>query len=138
MSFGELVPGHESSTFTAVHGFAFGPTGDDDGSWFGSFEVTDAERQPYGIVHGGMYAALAEAVASMGTAMAVLPEGNIALGQSNNTTFLRPTFEGTVAALAVPIHQGRTSWVWRVDMTNGDKRVAHSIVTLAVRPKPAE
>lgn len=137
MSFGDLIPGQDS-VFTAVHGISFGPTGDDDGSWTASFDVTDAERQPYGIVHGGMYAALAETVASVGTAVAVLPEGNIALGQSNNTTYLRPTFEGTVEALAVPLHQGRTSWVWRVDMTNGDKRVAHSIVTLAVRPKPTE
>ncbi len=137
MSFGELVPDTETSVFAAVHGFSFGPTGDDDGSWFGSFEVTDAERQPYGVVHGGMYAALAENVASMGTAVAVLADGDIALGQSNNTTFLRPSFEGTIEALAIPLHRGRTSWVWTVDMSNAGKRVAHSIVTLAVRPKPS-
>ena len=137
MSFGDLVPGNEASVFTSVHGFSFGPTDGDDGSWFGSFDVTDAERQPYGIVHGGMYSALAETVASVATATAVAPDGNIALGQSNNTTFLRPTFEGTVEAQATPLHRGRTSWVWEVDMTNSGKRVAHAVVTLAVRPKPA-
>ena len=69
MTFGDLVPGSEESVFTSVHGFSFGPTDGDDGSWFGSFDVTDAERQPYGIVHGGMYSALAETVASVATAL---------------------------------------------------------------------
>lgn len=123
-------------TFEQHHGISFEPTGDPDGSWQASFEVDDRHRQPYGIVHGGMYAALAETVASVGTAMAVVDDGFICMGQSNHTNFLRPATEGTVEARAVPIHRGRTTWVWDIDMSSGGKRVARATVTMAVRPKP--
>lgn len=120
--------------FTDHTGIDFAATGEPDGSWRGSFEVADMHHQPYGIVHGGMYAALAETVASMGTAASVVADGMICMGQSNVTNFLRPTTEGVVEARAVPVHRGRTTWVWEVDMTSGGKLVARSTVTMAVRP----
>jgi 1,4-dihydroxy-2-naphthoyl-CoA hydrolase len=46
--------------------------------------------QPMGIVHGGTYAAIAESLASMGTADGVIALGKVPLGMSNNTSFLRP------------------------------------------------
>jgi 1,4-dihydroxy-2-naphthoyl-CoA hydrolase len=103
-----------------------------------SFEVGARHKQPYGLVHGGVYAALAETVASVATATAVFPDGNIATGQSNNTTFLRPATSGRVHAEARRRHAGRTTWVWDVDMTDDDGRLcATSRVTIAVRPAPA-
>ena len=103
----------------------------------GHVEVTDRVRQPYGIVHGGVFAALAESLVSATTAVHVMGEGMIAVGQSNNTTFMRPVGEGTLRAEARRRHRGRTTWVWDVDLTDDDGRVcAVSRITMAVRPPP--
>src|SRR5262245_12628007 len=75
-------------------------------------EVRDELKQPVGLVHGGVYATLAESTASLATAVVVLPEGNIVSGQSNQTSFLRPITEGTIHVYARRIHRGRTTWVW--------------------------
>ena len=94
-------------------------------------------QQPFGLVHGGAYAALAETMVSWATVIAVAPEGNIAVGQSNSTTFLRPVTSGHVNAEGTPRHRGRTTWVWDVEFTDDDgKLCAMSRVTLAVRPAP--
>ena len=100
--------------------------------------ITDAARQPYGLVHGGVYAAMAESLASIATAMAVLGDGNIAVGLSNNTSFMRPATEGYVHAEAKRRHRGRTTWIWDVDMTDDEGRLcATTRVTMAVRANPA-
>ena len=105
----------------------------------GRFQVTDAVRQPFGVVHGGAYAAMAESLASAPTSLAVQADGDIAVGQSNHTSFLRPVFDGTVHAEARRRHRGRTSWIWEVEFTDGDGRLcALSRVTLAVRPAPGK
>ena len=99
--------------------------------------VTSRVLQPYGLVHGGVYAALAESLASMATAAAVWEDGNIAVGLSNATSFMRPATGGTVHASAVRRHRGRTTWIWDVDMTDDKGRLcATTRVTLAVRPRP--
>jgi 1,4-dihydroxy-2-naphthoyl-CoA hydrolase len=95
-------------------------------------------QQPFGLVHGGTYAALAETMVSWATVIAVAPAGNLAVGQSNSTTFLRPVRSGSVHATGTPRHRGRTTWVWDVEFTDDGGRVcALSRVTLAVRPAPA-
>ena len=100
----------------------------------GHLPVRPRVCQPMGIVHGGVYAAMAETLASMGTAVGVRPEGRVPLGMSNNTSFLRPVREGTVHGLAVAIHRGRTTWVWDVEMRDDDARLcATARVTIAVR-----
>jgi 1,4-dihydroxy-2-naphthoyl-CoA hydrolase len=105
----------------------------------GRFEVTDAVRQPYGIVHGGAYAAMAETLASAATYTAVQGDGMLAMGQSNVTNFLRPVSEGTVTATGRMRHRGRTSWVWEVDFTDEKgKLCALSRVTMAVREAPTQ
>jgi uncharacterized protein (TIGR00369 family) len=92
-------------------------------------------QQPFGLVHGGVYAALAETMVSWATVIAVASEGNLAVGQSNNTTFMRPVTAGHVHARGTPRHRGRTTWIWDVEFTDDDGRVcALSRVTLAVRP----
>jgi uncharacterized protein (TIGR00369 family) len=91
--------------------------------------------QPVGLVHGGVYASIAEALASFGTNVGVIAAGNIGLGMSNNSTFLRSIREGTIHAVARRIHHGRTTWVWDVELTDDDGRLcAVSRVTIAVRP----
>lgn len=118
-------------------GFQVGEVGEDRVT--GSFEVSDSVRQPFGIVHGGSYAAMAEMLASVGTYMAVQSRDEIAVGQSNHTHFIRPVTEGTVHAEGRSRHRGRTSWIWDVDFTDdGDRLCATSRVIIAVRPgRPA-
>ena len=102
-------------------------------------EVTAKHKQPFGLVHGGVYAALAEGLASEATAQAVASEGMTAQGMSNNISFLRPVFEGWVHAVAVRRHRGRTTWVWDVDMTDDQGRLCATCrLTIAVRPMPDE
>jgi 1,4-dihydroxy-2-naphthoyl-CoA hydrolase len=100
--------------------------------------VEDKIRQPFGLVHGGVMTAIAETLASVGTAVAVVPEGNAAMGLSNQTSFLRPIVEGTVHAVATRRHRGRTTWIWDVEISDDAGRLcALSRMTIAVRPMPA-
>ncbi len=85
-------------------------------------EVTDDVRQPAGLVHGGVYAAIAESICSAATWLAVHGDGMAAMGQSNSATFLRPITEGHVNAVARPRHRGRTTWVWDVEITDDEGR----------------
>lgn len=97
--------------------------------------VGDHVRQPMGLVHGGVYAAIAESLTSMATARAVVPDGFAAQGLSNSTNFLRPCLEGTVHARADRLHKGRTTWVWDVRMSDDQGRVcAVTRMVIAVRP----
>jgi 1,4-dihydroxy-2-naphthoyl-CoA hydrolase len=92
--------------------------------------------QPVGLVHGGVHASIAEALASVGTNVAVVPEGKIGLGQSNHSSFLRPMSEGTIHAHARRRHRGRMTWIWDVDLTDDQGRLcAVSRVTIAVRER---
>jgi 1,4-dihydroxy-2-naphthoyl-CoA hydrolase len=92
-------------------------------------------EQPLGLVHGGVYAAIAESIASTGTTDLVGPDGLMALGMSNNTSFLRPITHGHIHATAFLRHRGRTTCVWDVHMSDDDGRLcALSKLTIAVRP----
>jgi uncharacterized protein (TIGR00369 family) len=96
--------------------------------------VTNKIKQPFGIVHGGAYAAFAETLASVGTYRAIAEQGKVAMGMSNQTSFLRSVTEGTVHAEAIAIHRGSTTWVWDVTLTDDEGRVcAVSRMTIAVR-----
>jgi 1,4-dihydroxy-2-naphthoyl-CoA hydrolase len=100
--------------------------------------VRDELRQPFGLVHGGVLASIAETLASLGTAVVVIPEGNAAMGSSNHTSFLRPIVDGMIHARAVRRHRGRTSWIWDVEITDDAGRLcAVTRMTIAVRPIPA-
>ena len=82
-------------------------------------------------------ASIAESLASYGTTMAVLSEGNAGLGMSNHCSFLRPVSVGTVHAEARVRHRGRTTWIWDVDLSDDEGRMcAVGRVTIAVRPVP--
>ena len=100
----------------------------------GHLDVTDGHKQPAGIVHGGVYASIGESAASYGTFSAIAKDGMMPLGISNATSFLRPVSAGRIGISATPIHSGRTTWVWDIEMTDDDGRIcAVSRVTIAVR-----
>lgn len=99
--------------------------------------VADKLRQPFGLVHGGVLASISETLASLGTAVVVMPEGNAAMGLSNTTSFLRPIIEGTIHARALRRHRGRTTWIWDVEISDDEGRLcALTRMTIAVRPQP--
>jgi uncharacterized protein (TIGR00369 family) len=89
----------------------------------GQVAVRDELTQPFGLVHGGVYAAIAESLALIGTARSVIADGKIARGVSNQTSFLRSITEGTIHAVAVPRHRGRTTWVWEVEISDDQGRL---------------
>ncbi len=97
--------------------------------------VTADHLQPYGVVHGGVYAALAESLASAATHTAVRHEGKVAIGQANDTSFLRPVTEGHLNAVARRRHGGATTWVWDVEILDDAERLCALVrMTVAVRP----
>jgi uncharacterized protein (TIGR00369 family) len=101
-------------------------------------EVRDELRQPAGLVHGGVFASIAESICSLATWRAVAGAGQSAQGLSNQTSFLRPIVDGTIHAVARRRHRGRTTWVWEVDITDDDGRLCALVrMTVAVRDLPA-
>jgi 1,4-dihydroxy-2-naphthoyl-CoA hydrolase len=109
-----------------------------DGEVRARVRLRDELKQPMGLLHGGVYASIAESLASLSTALGVLERGETAVGLSNNTSFLRPVTEGFVHAHATCLHRGRTTWVWDVRFSDdAGKLCALTRMTIAVRPAPA-
>ena len=97
----------------------------------GHLELGPGHHTPWGIVHGGVYTTAVESAASVGASTAVRDQGQVAGGLTNTTHFLRPVTAGRVSVEAVPLSQGRTQQLWRVDITDGaGKLVAHGEVRL--------
>jgi uncharacterized protein (TIGR00369 family) len=122
--------------FDGLYGLAMTEIG--DGVMAGQVPVRDEIKQPAGLVHGGVYAAIAESLASMGTWKDVQADGKAAMGLSNLTSFLRPITAGTIHARAEALHRGRTTWVWEVRCSDEAGRLCVlSRVTVAVRDMPS-
>ena len=99
-------------------------------------EVTPNHLQPYGMVHGGVYATLAESICSAATYEAVREDDMICMGQANHVSFLRPIFSGHVNAIARARQRGRTTWTWDVDLTDDEGNVCALVrMVIAVRPR---
>jgi uncharacterized protein (TIGR00369 family) len=100
----------------------------------GVVSVRDELKQPAGLVHGGVYASIAESLASVGTLFQVHADGKVAMGLANNTSFMRPITGGTIHAEAIVLHRGRTTWVWDVRICDDEGRLcAITRMTVAVR-----
>jgi uncharacterized protein (TIGR00369 family) len=75
-------------------------------------------HQPYGVLHGGVYASIVEAVASYGAGNAALANGQRGvLGVSNATDFFRSHSTGELTCVGTPVHAGRSAHVWQVEVT---------------------
>jgi 1,4-dihydroxy-2-naphthoyl-CoA hydrolase len=104
----------------------------------GRLPVGDNVRQPYGIVHGGAILALAETLASFGTAVGVMEDGRLAMGQEINASYMRPISEGHVNATARVRRRGRSAWVWEVEIEDDAGRLCSLVrLTIAVREPSA-
>jgi len=97
-------------------------------------EVTPKLHQPFGYLHGGASVALAETVASIGAYLAA-PEGYTSFGLEINANHLRSMQSGKVTASATPLHTGRTTAVWSIEIRDEQGRlVCISRCTLAITP----
>jgi 1,4-dihydroxy-2-naphthoyl-CoA hydrolase len=95
--------------------------------------VDDRTRQPFGLLHGGASAALAETVASLGAFLNVDPETQAAVGVELNANHIRGKTEGIVTATATPLHRGRTIHVWEIRIEDEEARlICASRCTLAI------
>jgi uncharacterized protein (TIGR00369 family) len=86
--------------------------------------VTPDLHQPYGLVHGGVYAAMIETLASVGAAVNCMPFGQTTVGLENSTSFVRAVRDGTLTGRATPLTRGRRTHVWEVVIEGDDGRLA--------------
>ncbi len=89
----------------------------------GTIDLGPQHHQPWGLVHGGVYAAAVESAASIGATVAVAHRGQIAVGVHNGTDFIRSMTTGTVTVIATPVQQGRVQQLWDVRITDADGRL---------------
>jgi uncharacterized protein (TIGR00369 family) len=88
-----------------------------------TLEAGPQHHQPYGVLHGGVYCAIVEAVASYGAGTAALAAGQRGvLGVSNTTDFYRSHSEGELTCVGTPVHQGRSAHVWQVEVRRSTDR----------------
>lgn len=93
-------------------------------------------HQPYGILHGGVSALLAETAASFGGSLAA-PAGHHVVGIELNASHLRPMRQGFLTAVATPVRTGRAVQVWAISLTDATGReICRSRCTLAVVKSP--
>ena len=83
-------------------------------------EVGPAVHQPFGLLHGGASAVMAESAASLGTFMNCIPGKQVAVGTDLNISHLRARTEGKVRAIGVPIRKGRHVHVWGISIVDQD------------------
>jgi 1,4-dihydroxy-2-naphthoyl-CoA hydrolase len=96
--------------------------------------VDHRTHQPFGLLHGGASVLLAETVASVGAQMHA-GEGRMAVGMEINANHLRPKADGIVRATATPVHVGRSSSVWSIEIADeAGKLVCVSRCTLSFVP----
>lgn len=117
---------------TAVQhlGIEFLAVGDD--SITARVPVDTRTKQPYGLLHGGVSVVLAETLGSCGAAYSC-PEGHRAVGLDINANHLKGATSGWVTGVTRPVHIGRTTQVWQIDLTNdAGELTCVSRITMAV------
>ena len=120
------------NTATSHLGIEFVEVGDD--FIVGRVPVDARTHQPYGLLHGGVSVVLAETLGSCGAAYSC-PEGHQAVGLDINANHLRGVKSGWVIGTARPIHRGRTTQVWQIDLRNeAGEMVCASRLTVAILP----
>ncbi len=96
-------------------------------------------RQQVGYLHGGISITLAESIASLGTVLNIDASKQMAFGLEINANHLRPKRDGQLTGVATPIHRGRTTHVWDVQITDeNDKLICVSRCTIAVVNRPPD
>jgi 1,4-dihydroxy-2-naphthoyl-CoA hydrolase len=99
--------------------------------------VNDNSRQPYGLLHGGASAALAETIGSVAASLCIDKERYICVGLEINCNHIRGKKEGVVTATAMPLHIGASAHVWDIKIHDErEKLICVSRLTVAILKKP--
>jgi 1,4-dihydroxy-2-naphthoyl-CoA hydrolase len=106
------------SAFMKLLGLSFEEMGSDRVVAF--FETGDDLHQPWGLVHGGVFTAVIETVATTGAYQAVKDRGQLAVGVNNVTDFLRPHQQGRLRVVAEPLQQGKSQQLWQAIVERED------------------
>lgn len=116
----DALNGHLGTGFVQVLGLRFTAVTVDEvrAEWTLRPEL----MQPYGITHGGVHCSVIESVASTAAAVWLGDRGQV-VGVSNTTDFLRASREGTLTAVATPVHRGRLQQLWEVRITDAEDRL---------------
>ncbi|MFZ1499993.1 MAG: hotdog fold thioesterase [Giesbergeria sp.] len=118
------------NTATSHLGIEFTEVGDD--YLVGRVPVDERTRQPFGLLHGGVSVVLAETLGSIG-AFYASPEGHRGVGLDINANHLRSATSGWVTGTARPVHIGRTTQVWAIEMVNdAGELTCVSRITMAI------
>ncbi|MCL9684926.1 hotdog fold thioesterase [Legionella maioricensis] len=119
------------NTMVEFLGIQFTEVGEDFLS--ATMPVNDRTKQPIGILHGGANMALAETVASMAANAVIDPNQFYCVGLEINANHIRSVREGLVRAVTSPIHLGRTTQIWQIDIFNeAGKKTCISRMTASV------
>lgn len=109
----------------------------DEESIRGTMPVDERTTQYYGMLHGGASVALAESLASLGALVHVDHEKEMVVGLEINANHVRGARAGSITGIGKPLHIGRKTQVWSIEMTNEEgKLVCISRCTIAVIPNP--
>jgi 1,4-dihydroxy-2-naphthoyl-CoA hydrolase len=101
-----------------------------------SMPVDERTIQPAGILHGGASVVLAESLGSVGSNLIVDPSHFCCVGQSINANHIRPVKSGKVTGTATPLHIGKTSHIWSIEIKNEQgKLVCVCRLTMAILKK---
>ncbi len=130
----EALTALSANTVTSFLGIEFLEVGDD--YLTARVPVDERTRQPYGLLHGGVSVVLAETLGSCGAACAS-PDGWLAVGLDINANHLRGVTSGWVTGIARPVHIGRTTQVWQIDLRNdaGELTCVSRITIAMLAPK---
>jgi 1,4-dihydroxy-2-naphthoyl-CoA hydrolase len=100
------------------------------------FEVREHLKQQLGLLHGGIYCAVAETIASVATVKGVWRDGFSGSGLSNSASFLRPVTDGIVDVTARLRGHTDGEWLWNHEFRDEAGRLCALVdVTIAVRPR---
>ena len=126
----ELLTAGTRKTADEHLGIEFLEVGDD--YLVGRVPVDERTRQPYGLLHGGVSVVLAETLGSCGAAFSC-PPGYRAVGLDINANHLRGVTSGWVTGTARPIHRGRTTHVWQIELRDdAGNMTCISRITMAI------
>ena len=126
-----IAPGQSFDALYGLELLEMAPNGD---LARGRVAIRDELRQPTGLLHGGVIAAVAETLASWGTWQGAGGVGSAVMGMSNDTSFLRPLIDGHLNSVATPRYRGATRWQWEVQALDDEGRLcAVTTVNIAIR-----
>ena len=102
----------------------------------GKIPVNSNTAQPFGIIHGGANIVLAESLGSIASAHVINSETEICFGQEVNASHVRPVSSGFVTGTASPIHLGKRSHIWQIELKNDENKLSCFVkLTMAIKKR---